>query len=53
MGRVFIVGLCLAVGCLLRDNAQAQSAMEPSYGLKAVRPVRRAAKQKKIFIYQY
>jgi cytochrome c len=27
MRRVFIVGLCLAVGCLLRDNAQAQSAM--------------------------
>jgi cytochrome c len=39
MGRVFIVGLCLAVGCLLRDNAQAQSAMAANAVPQIVPPI--------------
>ena len=39
MRRVFIVGLCLAVGCLLRDNAQAQSAMAANAVPQIVPPI--------------
>ena len=39
MRRVFIVGLWLAVGCLLRDNAQAQSAMAANAVPQIVPPI--------------
>jgi cytochrome c len=39
MRRVFIVGLCLAVGCLLRDNAEAQSAMAANAVPQIVPPI--------------
>ena len=39
MRRVFIVALCLAVGCLLRDNAQAQSAMAANAVPQIVPPI--------------
>jgi cytochrome c len=39
MRRAFIVGLCLAVCCLLRDNAQAQSAMAANAVPQIVPPI--------------
>ena len=39
MRRVFIAGLCLAVGCQLRDNAQAQSAMAANAVPQIVPPI--------------